>query len=45
MHKNDEKFMKLAIELSQKAVERGKEPFGAVLVKDGNVVYTNENQI
>lgn len=45
MHKKDEKFMKLAIELSQKAVEHGNEPFGAVLAKDGNVVYTNENQI
>ncbi len=45
MQKNDEKFMKLAIELSQMAVEHGNEPFGAVLVKDGNVVYTNENQI
>lgn len=42
---HDEKFMKLAIELSKKAVEHGNEPFGAVLVKDNKVVYTNENQI
>ena len=41
----DEKFMKKAIELSALAVEHGNEPFGAVLVKDGEVVYTNENQI
>ena len=38
-------FMKRAIELSQKAVEKGNEPFGAVLVKNGEIVYENENQI
>ena len=42
---NDEIFMKQAIELSKKAVKHGNEPFGAVLVKDGEVVFTNENQI
>lgn len=42
---NDEKFMKMAIELARSAVAHGNEPFGAVLVKDGEVVYTNENQI
>ena len=36
----DENFMKIAIELSKKAVEHGNEPFGAVLVKDGEIVYT-----
>ncbi len=41
----DEGFMKKAIELSALAVEHGNEPFGAVLVKDGEIVYTNENQI
>lgn len=41
----DELFMKKAIELSALAVEHGNEPFGAVLVKDGEIVYTNENQI
>ena len=41
----DEDFMKIAIDLSKKAVEHGNEPFGAVLVKDGEIVYTNENQI
>lgn len=34
-----------AIHLSELAVEHGNEPFGAVLVKDDRVVYTNENQI
>lgn len=42
---NDEYFMKKAIELSALAVEHGNEPFGAILVKDDKVVYTNENQI
>ena len=41
----DEKFMEKAIALSEKASEHGNEPFGAVLVKDGKVVYSNENQI
>ena len=41
----DEIFMKKAIELSALAVQNGNEPFGAVLVKDGEIVYTNENQI
>ena len=38
-------FMKKAIELSAKAAENGNEPFGAVLVKDNEIVYTNENHI
>ena len=37
--------MREAIRLSELAVEHGNEPFGAVLVKDGEIVYTNENQI
>lgn len=41
----DELFMTKAIELSKLAVEHGNEPFGAVLVKDGEIVFTNENQI
>lgn len=41
----DELFMREAIRLSELAVEHGNEPFGAVLVKDGAVVYSNENQI
>lgn len=43
--KNDEVFMKKAIELSAMAVAHGNEPFGAVLVKDDRIVYSNENQI
>ena len=37
--------MAQAVELSKLAVKKGNEPFGAVLVKDGKVVFTNENQI
>lgn len=43
--KNDEYFMQEAIKLSRLAVEHGNEPFGAVLVKNNQIVYTNENQI
>ena len=42
---NDQVFMARAIELSKKAVENGNEPFGAVLVKDNQIVYENQNQI
>ena len=41
----DEVFVKKAIDLSRLAVEHGNEPFGAVLVKDGEIVFTNKNQI
>ena len=41
----DEFFMLKAIELSKAAVEHGNEPFGALLVKDDNIVFTNENRI
>ena len=41
----DEGFMAEAIRLSRLAVEHGNEPFGAVLVKDGEIVFSNENQI
>ena len=41
----DEIYMGEAIRLSELAVMHGNEPFGAVLVKDGKIVYSNENQI
>ena len=41
----DERVMAEAIRLSELAVAHGNEPFGAVLVKDGEIVYRNENQI
>ena len=42
---NDEMWMREALRLSQQAVAHGNEPFGAVLVKGGELVYSNENQI
>lgn len=41
----DDIFMREAIRLSRCAVEHGNEPFGAVLVKAGEIVYRGENQI
>lgn len=41
----DEIFMKRAIELSVAATEHGNEPFGALLVKDGKIVFESENKI
>lgn len=43
--KEDASFMREAICLSKLAVEHGNEPFGAVLVKDGKIAFSNENQI
>lgn len=45
MIRNDAYFMAEAIRLSTQAVAHGNEPFGAVLVKDGEIVFSNENQI
>lgn len=41
----DQRFMREAIRLARQAVEHGNEPFGAVLVRNGEMVYSNENQI
>ena len=43
--KDDQYFIRKAIELSLKAREQGNEPFGAVLVKDNDIVMLGENQI
>lgn len=37
--------MEEALRLSKAAAQHGNEPFGAVLVKDGSIVYSNENQV
>ena len=37
--------MEEALRLSKAAAQHGNEPFGAVLVKDGAIVYSNENQV
>ncbi len=42
----DEKgFMEEALRLAREAAERGDEPFGAVLVKDGEIVSRGQNRI
>ena len=41
----DERLMREAIRLSEQAVAHGNEPFGAVLAKDGEIVFASENQI
>jgi len=41
----NEKFMKKAIALSEKNIEKGGGPFGAVIVKDGKIVATGCNRV
>lgn len=41
----DVAFMKLAAELAEKNVERGGGPFGAVIVRDGEIVATGANSV
>lgn len=43
--KEDEKYMQMAIDLSIENVENGGGPFGAVIVKDGNIVATGANRV
>ena len=45
MIKNDEYFIRKAIELAIKSRNEGNEPFGAILVKDDEIVMSGENQI
>jgi len=40
-----EPFLREAIALSKSAMERGDEPFGSVLVKDGTVILRAENSV
>ncbi len=40
-----EKFMLRAIELSKESVERGGGPFGAVIVKDGQIIAEASNSV
>ena len=42
---DNNKFMRMAIELSKQSVERGGGPFGAVIVRDGEVVATGSNSV
>lgn len=45
MNEKDVRFLREAIRLSEQAVIHGNEPFGAVLVKNGQIVRTAENRI
>ncbi|MEA3450740.1 MAG: nucleoside deaminase [Bacteroidota bacterium] len=40
-----EKFMQKAIDLSIESVKNGGGPFGAVIVKDGEIIATNSNSV
>jgi len=40
-----ETFIRKSIELAQSAVEKGNHPFGALLVKDGEIILTAENSV
>lgn len=42
---NHEPFLREAIALSKSAVDHGNEPFGAVLVKDNQVILRAENSV
>jgi guanine deaminase len=41
----DERFMRLAIEQAIQSVHDGQSPFGAVVVKDGEVVFAAHNRV
>lgn len=41
----DAKFMELAINLSVENIDKGGGPFGAVIVKDGEVISTGTNRV
>ena len=41
----DKRFMQMAIQLSVENVDNGGGPFGAVIVKDGEVVATGANRV
>ncbi|OLS16916.1 MAG: Guanine deaminase [Candidatus Heimdallarchaeota archaeon LC_3] len=45
MSQENEKFMKIAIGLALKARQKDNEPFGAILVYNGEIVMKNENEI
>jgi len=46
MNKNDDiYFLKLAIELAKENVKNGGGPFGAVIVKDGQIIAKGTNRV
>lgn len=40
---NEKRFMKMAIDIARKGVEEGQSPFGACIVKDGEVIACEHN--
>ncbi|KYH27516.1 tRNA-specific adenosine deaminase [Halalkalicoccus paucihalophilus] len=42
---NEKRFMRRAIELAREAAERGDNPFGSVLVHDGEIVMEDSNRV
>ncbi|MDM8526864.1 nucleoside deaminase [Anaerolineales bacterium HSG24] len=40
-----EKFMRICFELAENAIRLGNEPFGAVLVKDDQILFKAENNV
>lgn len=42
---SENKFMRMAIELSKESVAKGGGPFGAVIVRDGQVIATGSNSV
>lgn len=42
---NENKFMKRALEIAENSKQKGNEPFGAILVKDGQIIKEGSNQI
>ncbi|MDE5054271.1 nucleoside deaminase [Niallia taxi] len=45
MTNKDELFMRKAIDIAKQARKEGNEPFGAILVKDDEIVMVGENKI
>ena len=45
MTENHEKFIRRSIVVAEAAMKKGNEPFGAVLVVDGEIIYEAENII
>ena len=41
----DAKFMRLAISISEENIDNGGGPFGAVIVRDGEVIATGANRV
>ncbi|MBF0122561.1 MAG: nucleoside deaminase [Candidatus Omnitrophica bacterium] len=44
-NKDDEKFMRLAIEKTREGITQGQTPFGACIVKDGQVIACDHNVV